>query len=982
MKRKILNILFALVLVLGMSLVMATPAAAATAVTSVWVSFATGGNALDNPAVYTIYFTPTTAMLRGVDTVTVWFPDNADTTLGLDNFDLSVAQTNAAYYTFGTDLVACTSAATISGYRVNVTTPIDLAAGTATKLVISASAAIKTATPAGTFKIKLATSKDTTFVLSDAFLVDGTAVSTIAAYAAPSSLVAGAATTYTFSFTSATAVTTAGTITIEFPLLTYLPATIATSAVYAGDDASSTGSDPIATAVTVDTTKRTVTVTPGEELGADTLNYVYFTTEAGILNPTTVGAKTISVWTSTDGKKLTSGTLYTIAAGAATKLAFTTTSDDATIIRAMTQVMVLEAQDVYGNINTAESTTVLVSATTGTGTVHKTAANDAWGASVALTSGDLNVFYLPTTAGTHVLTATVVLGTAMTAGTWTVYVAPAVVLKDASGNTIGTYSPASGTYTADLLGVTYIQQAITAAFPGDTVELGTGIYELNTPLTLSKKITLTKATGATPTLRPTADAIHAINVTISGTAANPVIIDGLTFSRLILGTEFDSAVSNGAGYDYLTVRNCTFNYIIPDNSGTTEAVIWFLTGGSAITSATISNNTFNSCVGFNAISSGAARTGVIQFFDTGGTAALTGVTISGNTLTGCNDYGIAIGGSGNHAYTASIINNTITNGYSPINLNAWNTSGVVTFTVTGNTITGSYQYGIKAEGDGYLTTSSVKIKNNTITGTAGTGGAIQIADATSSSSGAFTIQYNDLNSSNGYAIQVGSGVGLANALNCLYNWYGSASGPGVTVSGYATTTPWLHVSKATVVADNAAYIAQSVTLGVGLHTLSTPALLITTADQISELMPSYATNMEYCYKYVDGVWSNIGTGALTPCSAYYIKMTVADSIVLKYDANEYSTPTKALTAGWNLIGLASLSSMTDINAVASVLKTAADLPGYSQVISPSMNTASWSYSAGATTAGSMLVGEGYWIYMQNASTLAGFTIFPLVPDLD
>jgi len=121
---------------------------------------------------------------------------------------------------------------------------------------------------------------------------------------------------------------------------------------------------------------------------------------------------------------------------------------------------------------------------------------------------------------------------------------------------------------------------------------------------------------------------------------------------------------------------------------------------------------------------------------------------------------------------------------------------------------------------------------------------------------------------------------------------------------------------------------------------------------------------------------------LTPCHAYYIKMTVADSIVLKYDANEYSTPTKALTAGWNLIGLASLSSMSEITAVASVLKTAANLPGYSQVISPSMNTESWSYSAAAGTAKSMLVGEGYWIYMQNASTLAGFTIFPLVPDLD
>ena len=158
---------------------------------------------------------------------------------------------------------------------------------------------------------------------------------------------------------------------------------------------------------------------------------------------------------------------------------------------------------------------------------------------------------------------------------------------------------------------------------------------------------------------------------------------------------------------------------------------------------------------------------------------------------------------------------------------------------------------------------------------------------------------------------------------------------------------------------------------------------ITTANTIAELMPDYATNMEYCYKYANGLWSTIGTDTLTPCHAYYIKMTVADSVVLQYDADEYYTPSKSLAAGWNLIGLADLSSKRVDYAVASVLLDSAGLPGYSQVISPSMNSSSWSYSAGGTaTSKNMLVGEGYWIYMQNDATLAGFTIFPLVPDLD
>ena len=974
MKRKVLNILFALVLVLGMSLVMAAPAAAATAATSVWVSFAAGGNALNTHAAYTIYFTPTTALKRGIDTITVAFPDGIDTTMGTYTFVLSSAQTTATYYTFGADALVATSAATLwntSYQRVNITTPVDMAAGTAAYFVITAAADIHTAATAGTFHIKLWTSKDTTPVLSSAFPVDGSVVSEIAAYAAPSSLVAGAASDYYFSFTSATAVTTADTITVEFPLLTYLPPTIAATAVYAGDTAG--GSGLPATLVTVDTTQRTVTVTPGAGLGASTLNYVYFTSGAGILNPTTAGDKQIFIWTSTDGQKVASATnIYAIVAGTATKLAFkATTSDDATIINAFTGALKLEAQDVNGNIKLTDSTTtVLVSVTTG-GTVHTAAgaSGNLWGTSQALTSGAIDVFYRPTTAGTHVLTATVVVGTAMTAGTWTVYVAPAVVLKDASGTTINSYSLASGLYTAGLYGGAYIQAAINAASAGDTVELGSGIYEFSTAINLNKKITLKATTGTSPILRNTATITKAIDVLTDGSATQPIVIDGLTFQRLVLGTEIRIAIYNN-GYDYVTVQNCTFNYIEPNASTTTQAVVWFGIG-DVITSATVSNNTFNSCVTTWPDMGGGAKSGSIVFsVGFGGSGSFSGVTISGNTLTNCSQYGIAISGNAAHvASTTTISNNTITNGYSSIDL----AGDMATATVTGNTITGAYSYGIKVEG---LVNTAVTIKTNSITGTAGTGAAIQIVEE--NTPGAVTIQYNDLYNNNGYAIQT------AYAFNCEYNWYGSASGPGLLlVLGSTDTTPWLHVSKATVVTANAAYIAQSVTLGVGIHTLSTPALLITTADQISELMPSYATNMAYCYKVVDGAFVNIGTGVLEPCSAYYIKMTVADTIVLKYAANLLSTPTKALTAGWNLIGLASFNSMDSPYAVVSVLKTAAGLPGYSQVISPSMNTASWSYSVGEAAASMyMYPTEGYWIYMQNASTLAGFTIFPLVPDLD
>ena len=113
------------------------------------------------------------------------------------------------------------------------------------------------------------------------------------------------------------------------------------------------------------------------------------------------------------------------------------------------------------------------------------------------------------------------------------------------------------------------------------------------------------------------------------------------------------------------MRNNIFNYIIPDQGSAVEAVIWFQAGSCAITSCTISNNTFNNCCGFNAISGG--RTGSIVFDNGGSSYNMTGVTVSGNTLTDCNDYGIAMG-SGSYTNTATIKNNTITNGYSSIDL--------------------------------------------------------------------------------------------------------------------------------------------------------------------------------------------------------------------------------------------------------------------------------------------------------------------------
>ena len=604
----------------------------------------------------------------------------------------------------------------------------------------------------------------------------------------------------------------------------------------------------------------------------------------------------------------------------------------------------------------------------------------------------------------------------------------------------------SGVTDASHYGGDYINDANDAALAGDTIKLGDGIYEFDNDDTtypfsgggvgiqINKKITLTSVNGAAyTTLRNTEDVQAAVYVTaVDGTATYPIIIDGLTFQRLRSGLDIFRAVLVD-GTDYVTVRNCIFNYIIPDSTvdacslsdgsdtGVPGAVVDYVIYNAEthisgvthdITSATVSNNTFNNCGTFGAETYG--HEAMILMFSrrTGGEPLLGGV-ISGNTITNCNGRAICVKGNAIGLYVkASITNNTITNPYTGINMEmfAYATS------VTGNTVTGSYKYGIWSEGDGH---NQLTIKNNTVTGTAGAYAVYVEHDPTLIVSGDSIydyIQYNDISgcASGVYAIYMASGVAAADytEIDCKYNWYGDASGPAYTALTGATVTksnpdgtgdkigdrvtyyPWLHKSRSDVVADNASYQASTMKLVTGWNTLSTPVQLIAAANSVDELIPS---GMTIGY-YYDSGWQQITTGyTLSPCDAVYVKMSAVTYVLLKFDASAFTTPSKSLAAGWNLASLASLASSgkKDAPAVASVYSTAANLPGYAQVVSPSLNATqkdmygntgtSWTYSRDETTgAGTnyMYAGLGYWVYMQNAATLAGFEITPIAPDLD
>jgi len=377
-----------------------------------------------------------------------------------------------------------------------------------------------------------------------------------------------------------------------------------------------------------------------------------------------------------------------------------------------------------------------------------------------------------------------------------------------------------------------------------------------------------------------------------------------------------------------------------------------------------------------------------------------------NTLTDCYHYGILVGGSSSNGMSGTISNNTITNGYSSINVSDY--IGTAGLSITGNTVTGAYGYGIKVEGGN---NGPITIKNNTITETRGSSTSYAVRIEQEPTSGTHYVQYNDIYDNQGYAIKVDSTDTIAlTDINCRYNYFGDASGPSYTALTGATVTksnpngagdtitdrvfyyPWLYKPVADVVADNASYQTNTMKLISGWNTLSTPVKLIAAADAIDELIPS---GMTIGY-YYDSGWQQITTGyVLNACDAVYVKMSAATYVQFKFDAGAFTTPSKDLAAGWNLVGLAALDSdgMNADDAVASVAKTAANLPGYSQVVSPSLNATqrgmyynagtSWAVAYGQdSVSDKMYAGLGYWVYMQNAATLAGFEITPIAPDLD
>jgi hypothetical protein len=379
-----------------------------------------------------------------------------------------------------------------------------------------------------------------------------------------------------------------------------------------------------------------------------------------------------------------------------------------------------------------------------------------------------------------------------------------------------------------------------------------------------------------------------------------------------------------------------------------------------------------------------------------GANAISGVTASNNTISaygGVESAGIQVAEGTGAVSAITVSGNTISD--SSFGIATWNDPATVT--INDNTITGC-DVGVDIYGDADPLAPGLTLSENTITGNTDYGIRVR-TDANDLTGAGIVIQYNTI-SGNGDGVAVAcTGTVNSNPV-ATYNYWGTAAGPlnattnpGVTakmgnsVSDHVDYAPWLYLTTvgnggntvANIVANEVPAYAKSVVLSSGWNTFSVPIALDGQYNSWGELytLTSLPYTVAYRFDPTDQTFKTLATTStyvLAPGEGIYVKLTAANSIPYCY-STEFTVPSRALSAGWNLIG-GGLTVKTEIATCISIA-TSGSTAGYTHIISPAENAAAWIYIAGAGSAHDIVLGEGYWVFLPIARTLGLFDLTPV-----
>ncbi len=919
MKRKFRSIgrvVFVLMLVLSLSLVAAVPAAASPDVSDVRVELSdyTANTASD----YHIYFTPGADLAKDVDTITILFPAGTTVIDGITDAvdsDLLVDEDGDAIWSART---ATQAASEVAGYRLVVTTPVDIAAGTEARIDIISSG-IKNPTTTGAYEVAVWTSQEATHVDSASYTIGATSVTSLGFDpgnnpADPSAIVTitlaagtvGLTDDYSVTFTPASALAADwGTITVTFPPTTTVPASISADSVYVSPNVGATNYQVVTEAPVV--SGRSVTVkTPVAFVGAQAAG-VYFTTDAGIKNPTRATDSNNSgavsdyvgkVSTSEDTGVQRVAFSERINAASASAIVFDPDSDTSVVVDAEADFDIWTV-DMYGNMaQVPVEVDIDVSSSSATGEFHEDAddsgdytggGTEAWTttpSTVRVLSGKWKTDdagepcqYRDSAAGTATITAS--YGT-WTPITWDIEVVAAEV-------------HVVELYDDDILINTYttIAAAINDALDGNTVEVGPGTYVEN--------ISVTKADLTLESTDGKASTFIEGSMTLNGDA-DDFVLGGASGKGFTLkkGIEFLVSVVSP---DDVEISYNTFDTTRLTGETQVDAI---RTGQQATTGLTVTDNTFI----------------IVGLFDMGvrghNAADVIGLTVTDNTFTGTDNTletsAIQIDKLDVSTLDSTISDNEITGVTYGVAIGAQGgdlgggDSANGTFEISSNTFDG-LKYGI------YLIAvpsgnneQNVVIKLNTFTGNTK---GFAISNDADWEPGDFTVKYNDFSGNTEYGIQNDSGV-----VDATHNYWGDDTGPSTDdISGLVTYEPWLVTTvsagewatgvpsldaQSTVDVKVSGASGTNQKIGVARYTenpMATPEftplengffdIYVEGADTATEIgIKFYADGMTsdsrvYVWDFFEEVWAESSDQAYNATYGYiWVKVRAADATVL------------------------------------------------------------------------------------------------------
>ena len=347
-----------------------------------------------------------------------------------------------------------------------------------------------------------------------------------------------------------------------------------------------------------------------------------------------------------------------------------------------------------------------------------------------------------------------------------------------------------------------IQEAVTAASIGDTVQVAAGTYSetvtvatANLTLKGAGDSTLISVSGGGTALTVSANGITLSSLKINkGDALDEddgkgieagATISSLTLSSVtVTGATVGFRVGSGVTIDGLTVSGSHFD---GNDMGWYFAKETSASAAATITNVNVTNTTFNNNL----------RKGV--YAEKLDNALFDGVTVSNS------------GTSGTYGFNNGIDINLKWGTYSNIELR--NTTVTGSGLLGGATLFDPAGITIKARDDGSYATPGATLTTVTLNNVTVSGGVVGVR---------FGEQGKNNASPTGVVVSSSSlsgtgGLGLINqtqaSVTATNTWWGSASGPGSATSGVVSTTPWCVVSGCSTLSNNANLVSLSLSSG-------------------------------------------------------------------------------------------------------------------------------------------------------------------------